>query len=135
MSNNPNVPLLPDAEKFDGSGYIGWQTKINALAKARGVAAYLDGTCIKPYDPSEPAEDTTGDTSTTPSTPGATTIPAPENVSLPPEPTPIYSKHPSLDEWLSRDSLAFAMVVLNIKNPVGLGVKLDGSARDAVVSL
>ncbi|KAJ7692937.1 hypothetical protein B0H17DRAFT_933580, partial [Mycena rosella] len=98
-SNPPSVPLLPDGEKFDGTRFPGWQTQIYALAKACGVAAYLDGTLPEPPTPA-------GNT--------------PQTTSLPPDPTP------SREEWTYRDAQAYALVVLNVKNPVGLGMKLDG---------
>ncbi|KAJ7831660.1 hypothetical protein B0H13DRAFT_2371310 [Mycena leptocephala] len=50
-SNSTGVPLLPDGEKFDGTGYSGFKTKVMALAKARGLGGYLDGTIHKPTAP------------------------------------------------------------------------------------
>ncbi|KAJ7123859.1 hypothetical protein C8R43DRAFT_839457, partial [Mycena crocata] len=116
-SNSAGVPLtLPDAEKFVGTGFTGWRTKIKTMAKARGLGSYLDGTLPEPPIPSA--------TGTTPQT-----------ASLPPDPTPFYSMNPSREEWTFRDSMAYALVVLNVKNPIGLGVKLDGSAHAAMKSL
>ncbi|KAJ7614068.1 hypothetical protein FB45DRAFT_1064895 [Roridomyces roridus] len=99
-SNSTGVPLLPDGEKFDGTGYSGFRTKILALAKARGLGGYFDGTIIDP-GPQVPAQPTrpapTAGTGTTrpptPSTTGTTQPPAttaqPTAVPLPPEPTSI----------------------------------------------
>ena len=115
MTSSSNaIPVLPDGEKFDGSGYSGFKTKFIPLAKARGLYGYLDGTIIKPTS--------------------AATGPAPLSASLPPE-TSVYSTTPSLDEWTHRDSMALALIVLNIKDPVGLGVKTDGTAAEAWKSL
>ncbi|KAJ7339191.1 hypothetical protein DFH08DRAFT_1014072 [Mycena albidolilacea] len=114
-SNLIGVPLLPDGEKFDGTGYSGYKTKIQALAKAHGLGGYLDGTIQKP----------------SPMTAGGTA----QSTMLPPEPTSIYSTTPSYDEWVHCDAIATALLVLNIKNPVGLGLKVDGSAHKAMQSL
>ncbi|KAJ7465351.1 hypothetical protein B0H11DRAFT_1733668, partial [Mycena galericulata] len=114
-SNSTGVPILPDAEKFEGTGYTGWETKIFALARARGLMAYFDGTCLKPPVPAA----------------GNTT----QTASPPPDPTPIYSMTPSYDEWVHRDATSHALIVLNVKNPIGLGLKLDGSAFEAIKSL
>jgi hypothetical protein len=114
-SNSTGVPLLPDGEKFDGTGYSGFKTKIMALAKARGLGGYLDGTITRPVQPA------TGTT--------AQTTP------LPPDPTSVYLLTPSLEEYLHRDSMGVALLVLNVKNPVGLGLKVDGTAAEAMQSL
>ncbi|KAJ7815607.1 hypothetical protein B0H13DRAFT_1663956 [Mycena leptocephala] len=115
-SNSTGVPLLPNGEKFDGTGFTGWKTKLIALAKARGQVAYLDGTVPRP-----PAAAPMGTT--------------PLTVGLPPEPTPVYSMRPSREEWDYRDAATSALVVLDIKNPVGLGLKLDSTAHEAMKSL
>ena len=39
------------------------------------------------------------------------------------------------DEWQQRDAYAQSMIVLNVINPVGAGVKLDRDAADAWKSL
>jgi hypothetical protein len=36
---------------------------------------------------------------------------------------------------MHRDAMATALLILNVKNPVGLGLKVDGTAREAVKSL
>jgi hypothetical protein len=87
--------MLPDGEKFDGTGYSGFKTKIMALAKARGLGGFYDGTIPKPTAP------TAGGTA-------QTTV-------LPPDPTDIYSLTPSLPEFLHRDAMALALLVLNVK--------------------
>jgi hypothetical protein len=40
-SNSTGVLLLPDEEKFNGTGYSGFKTKIVALAKACGWGGYM----------------------------------------------------------------------------------------------
>ncbi|KAJ7083467.1 hypothetical protein C8R44DRAFT_652188, partial [Mycena epipterygia] len=117
-SNSTGVPLLPDGEKFDGTGYSGFKTKILALAKARGLGGYLDGTITSPTAPAAPAAGANAQT-----------------ISLPPDPTSIYSLAPSYEEWMHRDAIATALLILNVKNPVGLGLKTDGTAAEALESL
>ncbi|KAJ7085144.1 hypothetical protein B0H15DRAFT_748502, partial [Mycena belliarum] len=114
-SNSTGVPVLPDGEKFEGAGYKGFKTKIMALAKARGLGGYLDGKITCPIAPVL----------------GAT----PQNTALPPDPTSIYSLTPSYDEWIYRDAIATALLVLNVKNPIGMGLKVDGTAAEAMKSL
>ncbi|KAJ6571277.1 hypothetical protein B0H19DRAFT_936964 [Mycena capillaripes] len=113
-SNSTGVPLLPDGEKFDGTGYSGWKTRILALAKARGLGGYLDGTIQAPAVPA--------------SNPGATA----QTTTLPPDPTLVSSLTPSLEEFTHHDAIASALLVLNIKNPIGLGFKVDGSAAQSI---
>ncbi|KAJ6632495.1 hypothetical protein B0H10DRAFT_2206855 [Mycena sp. CBHHK59/15] len=112
-SNSTGVPILPDGEKFDGTGYSGFNTKILALAKAHGVGGYLDGTIQKPAGP------TAGGMA-------QTTV-------LPPDPTDIYSLMPSLPEFLHHDAMALALLVLNVKNPTVLFITL--TAAEAMQSL
>ncbi|KAJ7891435.1 hypothetical protein B0H13DRAFT_1625962 [Mycena leptocephala] len=114
-SNSTGVPLLADGEKFDGTGYGGFRPKLLALAKARGLGGYYDGTILCPPAPA----------------PGTT----PQTTTLPPDPTSIYYLTPSHEEWKHRYAIATALLVLNVKNPVGLGLKMDGSAREAWKSL
>ncbi|KAG6871099.1 hypothetical protein C0992_011718, partial [Termitomyces sp. T32_za158] len=42
---------------------------------------------------------------------------------------------PTPDEWLQRDAYARSMVTLNVLNPIGAGVRMDGTAADAWQSL
>lgn len=118
--------MLPDGEKFDGTGYSGFRTKILALAKARGLGGYLDGTIISPAGPQTSATTTQGATQTST---------APTSIPLPPDPTPVYSITLSHEEFTHRDASAVALLVLNVKNPVGLGLKTDGTAAEALKSL
>jgi hypothetical protein len=114
-SNSTGVLLLPDREKFDGTGYSGYKTKIQALARAHGLGGYLNGTIQKP------SLMTAGGTA--------------QSTMLPPEPTSIYSTTPSYDEWVHRDVIATTLLVINVKNLVGLGLKVDGSAHKVMQSL
>ncbi|CAK5281443.1 unnamed protein product [Mycena citricolor] len=111
------VQTLPDSEKFNGTGFSGFKTKIIVLANAAGLGAYFEGNILKPSPPPDQI--------------GV----APTHISLPPNPTPVYSHSPSLDEWVYRDSIAKALIVLNVKDPIGLGIKTDGTAAEAWSSL
>jgi hypothetical protein len=56
---------------------------------------------------------------------------------LPADPTPVFSAAPSLEEFMYRDGVMRSMIVTNIVDPIGLGVKRDGTAKecwDSVVS-
>ncbi|KAJ7060785.1 hypothetical protein C8F01DRAFT_952073, partial [Mycena amicta] len=119
MSQNSNgLTILPDGEKFDRTGFPGFETKFIAVADARGLRGYIEGTIARP---TPPAPNTSG--------------PNPLSVSLPPEPTSIYSTTPSADEWTHRNAMALALLVLNVKDPIGLGMKTDGMAAEAWTSL
>ncbi|KAF9459085.1 hypothetical protein BDZ94DRAFT_1172407, partial [Collybia nuda] len=50
-------------------------------------------------------------------------------------PTPWTSLTPSTDEWEVRDAWALGLVIFNVKNPIGLGVRIDGTAAQAWASL
>jgi hypothetical protein len=110
-SSLPKVPILPDSEKFDGTKWPTWKPKMTSQSTLRGLYGYYDWSTPKPAEIVA-----TGTAATTP---------------LPPDNTPIFSKNPSLEEWMHRDSLATSLLVLNVKDPVGVGLKTDGSAREA----
>ena len=115
MSQPANF-VLPMKEKFDGSNWTEWKELIISAAKFCGVMGYLDGTIPRPATPS-PSTDLS-------------------NVPIPMMPT-IYweSKRPSQDEWEQHNVYAQGLIVLNIKNPVGHGVNLDGTAAESWKSL
>ncbi|PPQ82316.1 hypothetical protein CVT24_002271 [Panaeolus cyanescens] len=126
-----NPPLFPDAEKFDGTNYFSWSSAVTKIARLRGAM----GTILPPA----PAT-----TETTPDVPptGTTTTPIPEQTqqttSTPTTttlPTPWTSLKPTEEEWDQRDAWALILITFNIKNPVGLGVDIDGTAADAWRSL
>jgi hypothetical protein len=47
----------------------------------------------------------------------------------------VYSLTPSYEEWQHHNAIATALLLLNVKNPVGLGLKTDGTAAKAMKSL
>ncbi|KAJ6506734.1 hypothetical protein C8R45DRAFT_816884, partial [Mycena sanguinolenta] len=108
-----------ESEKFDGMKWPSWKLKMLAHAKVRGLGGYLDGTIPKPNVPIAPAgadEDK---------------IPLP----LSPLTTSVFSKTLSLKEWTHHDEMATSILVLNVKDPIGIGLKSDGTAHDAWKSL
>ena len=114
--SQPSNFILPTEEKFDGSNWAEWKESITSAAKSRGVIGYLDGTIPRPPTPP-------------PSAASSSTI-------TPAAPT-IYwgSKKPSQDEWEQRNAYAQGLIALNIKNPIGHGVNLEGTAADSWKSL
>jgi len=97
--------MLADVDKFDGTKWASFKPKYTANANA--PTGTVAGTVA----------------------PAAVTIP------LPPDPTPMYSRTPSFEEWHHRDGLATSLLTLNVKDPVGIGLKTDGTAREAWLSL
>lgn len=130
-TSNNSPPIFSDAEKFDGSNWIAWKSNVKIVVNIRGALGYLEGKIPKPATTSPMnasnvpmAVTETGDTT---ATLVATTIAA--------ETTPWPSPTPSPDEWRARDAWVLGLIVFNVKNPVGLGIKMDGTASDAWKSL
>lgn len=122
-----NTPfLLTASEQYDGSNWLEFKTKIRAAAKQRGVLGYLDGTIPCP-SAAPPA-------SSTPSSPTA------KPAQLATQPTTFASAYwgslsPTYEEWQQRDAWTQGLITLNVKNPIGLGVKLDGTAAETYASI
>jgi gag-polypeptide of LTR copia-type len=77
---------------------------------------YLEGTIQRPTTPS-PSTD-------------------PSHIPLPVTPTVYWGlKSPSQDEWEQRNAYAQGLITLNVKNPIGHGVNLTGTAADSWKSL
>ena len=111
-SQNPALFLLPADEKFDGSNWTSFKISITEAARGRGLLGYLTG------DVGNPA------------------LVMQEEKTINQMPTAWWgAANPTPDEWLQRDAYARSMVTLNVVNPIGAGVRLDGSAADAWSSL
>ena len=108
-------PLLPDSEKFDGTNYIEWSESILMACRLCGMREYLDGTIHIP----------------TPTKTTTTTIEVTAAAVIPPAETPWTSTYPSWEEWDARDPWCLIAIKQNVKNTVGLGIKMDGTAADA----
>ncbi|KAG6852738.1 hypothetical protein C0991_008716, partial [Blastosporella zonata] len=96
-------------DQFTGNNWLKFKTKLTSAARGRGLKGYLDGTIPRPSPPDS----------------DATEIPTNWWGSL----------SPTTEEWDQRDAFAMSMVALNVENPIGRGVKLDGSAAEAWKSL
>lgn len=108
-THSSNPPNFPEETHFDGTNYATFKNRVVIAARARGARGYLDGTITKP----EPAVDKKSEQ----------------------RPTEWSSKQPSLEEWEERDAWALGLIIYNTKNPVGLGIKMDGSAAEAWTTL
>ena len=88
---------------LNGDNLLKWITNMTQLLRSKGLLGYVDGKIAKP----------TVSMTTTPDT------------------TPIYSTTPNLDEWNFRDQLARGHITLNCTDVDSLGVKTDGTAKEA----
>jgi NAD(P)H-dependent flavin oxidoreductase YrpB (nitropropane dioxygenase family) len=114
--------MLPEADKFDGMGWVAWKTKISAHIKARGLGGYIDGTIPTPRPaPVDDAENLAANVA--------------DLIALPPEPTVVYLRTPLSDKWDYCNGITTSILVLNVKDPVGISLKTDGSACNAWKSL
>ncbi|KAJ7199007.1 hypothetical protein GGX14DRAFT_373536, partial [Mycena pura] len=102
------LPTLLATEKLQGnkSNYPTFKVLIEEHAASKGLSRYLDGTIVKP---------------------ALITLPT---GTLPPDPTPIFSTAPSREEFLYRDGVLRSLIITNINDPIGLGVKRDGTAKE-----
>jgi GAG-pre-integrase domain/gag-polypeptide of LTR copia-type len=109
MSGLPSLTILSEEQKFNGENLLQWKINITQLLGSKGLLGYVDGKVSKP--------------SPSPSTQ------TPE--AQPTTATPIYSSSPTLDEWVFRDQLARGHITLNCTDVTSLGVKTDGTAKEA----
>ncbi|PBK72085.1 hypothetical protein ARMSODRAFT_1016071 [Armillaria solidipes] len=114
--NTLGVTILPDTNShFNRKNYALWKLQLTELLKGKGLWGYIKGTIPCPAAPT--------------STSGPTTTP------LPPDPTPVYSSNSSYNEWTFRDQLAHSHIILNVLDPIGLGVRTDGTAKECWESI
>ena len=121
-SSNTNPPIFADTEKLDGANFATWEQLILIVATSRGVLGYLKGTITNPAPPTSP-------------TAALTYSPGPLELPLPDDPTLWYSTNPFVAKWAMCDAWVRALLLYNTKNPIGLGLKLDGTAAEAWTSL
>ncbi|KAJ6490263.1 hypothetical protein C8R47DRAFT_977548, partial [Mycena vitilis] len=104
-----NLPSLLASEKLQANkaNYATFEILIQEHAASKGLSGYLDGS-----------------------------IKAPPIITVPPgeasteTPTPVFSTTPSRAEYNYRDGVLKSMMVTNIVDPIGLGLKRDGSAKE-----
>ncbi|KXN80853.1 hypothetical protein AN958_07124 [Leucoagaricus sp. SymC.cos] len=139
MSNN-GPPIFPDHDKFNGTNWLAWKNMITIAAEVRGAMGYLTGII---QDPTSQTTTTIHTASSTPiitvTSPAQTTMTATTTTSTPTPTTTTEtawdSGTPSTSEWKAQNAWAKGLVIYNIRNPVGLGVNVLGSASEAWTSL
>jgi hypothetical protein len=104
-SGTPSLTILSEEQKFNGENLLSWTTNMIQLLGSKGLSGYIDGKIPLPLQPQS----------------GATA----------PDPTPIYSSTPSVDEWHFRDQLARGHITLNCTDVAALGVMTTGTAKEA----
>ena len=112
MSGLPSLTILSEEQKFNGNNLLQWKTNITQLLGSKGLLGYIDGTIPKP--------DTLTSTSASADPKTAATTG-----------TPVYSRTPTLDEWIFRDQLTRGHVTLNCTDVTSLGVVAGGTAKEA----
>jgi hypothetical protein len=100
-----NIPALLATEKLqpNKADYATFKVLIKEHTVSKGLLGYLNGTTTKPVL-------ITG--------------------TVAPTPTPIFSEDPSRNEWVYRDGAMKSMIVTNIVDSIGLGVKRDRTAKE-----
>jgi len=98
----------------------------------RGAYGYLTGTIKKPPSASSTSTITTKPTTTL--TEKETMTPTPVLVTSTPIETRWQSLTLSEDEWDSQDNWVRGLLLYNTKNPVGLGIKMRGTAAESWAS-
>jgi hypothetical protein len=118
MSGIPSLTILSEEQKFNRNNLLQWKTNITQLLGSKGLLGYIDGKIPKPNSPSLTSTSTTTEIK-------VTTITS----------SPIYSTAPTLDEWVFRDQLTCGHITLNCTDVTGLGVKTEGTAKEAWESI
>ena len=92
------------------------EESITSAVKSCGIMEYLEGTIPRLASPS-PTTD-------------------PSAIPIPATPTVYWGlKRPSQDKWEQCNAHVQGLIALNIKNPIGHGVKLNGTAAESWKSL
>ena len=110
----PNPPTFPEEAHFDGTNFAAFRDRVLIAARTRGARGYLDGTITDPRTAKKSGEQkgVRTDAGTT-------------------EHTAWTSQNPTAEEWDARDAWALSLIINNCKNPIGLGIKMSGTAADA----
>jgi len=110
------LTIFPENYKFNGKNWNMFKIMITLAAEVQGAEGYLLGTIP------DPAASTV-----TPSAATATT-------QVPGE-TPWYSTQPTAEEWRVRNAWTKGLILFNTRDPIGLGVNMDGTAAEMRKSL
>ncbi|KAJ7194653.1 hypothetical protein GGX14DRAFT_377815, partial [Mycena pura] len=100
------LPTLLAADKLQANkaNFPTFKVLIEEHAASKGLSGYLYGTITKP--------------SVVTSTINPVT------------PTPIYSTVPAPEEWDYRNGVMKSLIITSIVDPIGLGIKRDGTAKE-----
>ena len=120
MSGSPSLTILSEEQKFNGENLLQWKTNLTQLLGSKGLWGYVDGKIAKPTGTILTTQAADSESSTTSRTTQTTVVT-----------TPIYSTRLTLDEWIFRDQLARGHITLNCTDTMSLGVKTDGTAKEA----
>jgi len=112
-----SAPLFfVDEDKFDSTNWIAWSRNINIAVQLKGTTGYLDEIIKNPSISKLPA--------LPPLSPKALTSITTTKMNW-------ESLTPILNEWNVQNAWVIALLIYNTKNPVGLGINMDGSAANA----
>jgi len=116
-------PIFLDNKKFNGTNWITWRENVTITAQMREAYGYLIGTIKRPVSITTTfTTSTVTDTkSTLPQT--VTSAPAVTISALNEIETKWQSLIPLEEEWDSHDNWVRGLLLYNIKNPIGLGIK------------
>src|SRR6266545_4177005 len=98
----PSLTILSNKQKSNGENLLKWKTNILQLLGSKGLVGYIDRS-----------------------------IPKPQPTTSTPDPMPIYSTKPNLDEWNFRNQLAWGHITLNCMDVNELRVITTGTSKDA----
>lgn len=97
--NSLNIPRLPEKKQLiSEDNWRPFKQEVTFAFQSKGLTGYLNGTITHPNK-----------------YPGPIYLPTQLT-------TPLFSPTPYPEEWEARDRLAAGAIVLNIINPVGLGI-------------
>ena len=127
-------PIFLDNKKFDGTNWITWRENITIAVRMREAYGYLI-SMIKwsvPITTTFTTSTVTDTKSTSPQT--VTSAPAATISALNEIETKWQSLIPLEEEWDSRDNWVRGLLLYNMKNSIGLGIKTRETATDAWIS-
>ncbi|KAG6864371.1 hypothetical protein C0993_008961 [Termitomyces sp. T159_Od127] len=127
-TSNPNgPPTFPDKLQFNGANFLHFKNRVLIAAHVHGAKGYLEGTipCSDPPTNSEADKKPLRKATKSPVEPVNTREQAIATT------TPWTSHNSTEEEWDLRNAWTLGLIVYNCKNPVGLGIKMYGTAAEA----